>query len=882
MSEPMPTRSALRAVYSARHLFLWAALLTPCAFAAAQDLAAGQPLGCTQPGNGDGASCLQTTQQTTQSAAPQYPDSTSRIPEAVNPGTVQDRPEAPMYRDAAGLPSQDPSLRPTGAAPSHPVALTEFQMLVAGSLGRVLPVYGADLFRNAPATFTPASRIPATPEYIVGPGDQLLVRTWGQLTLNLELTVDRSGSVFIPHVGEVRVAGIRFDQLQGLIKDSIGRVYRNFDINVNLGQLRSIQVFVAGEALRPGSYTLSALSTLVTAVVASGGPAPSGSMRHVLVRRGPTVIADFDLYDFILRGDKSRDVPLESGDVIDFLSVGAQVAVSGSVRRPAIYELRSAETLDNALQLAGGLSSMGDRTSVSVERSTQTPGQPVSRYATEVALDAGGRSTVLQDADLIRVRAVAPRFSQTVTLRGNVASPGRYAWHSGMRIRDLIPDQDALLTPDYWLRREQLGLPVADFQPYFAPRNRPAESPAPAAGELHAQPAQQSSRGLFPALAQEKQPASAASERDGASGAIAASEARRPQDSPSTTPAQRDDAEPSVTLEQPQFPIKTTVLRTAPEINWSYAVIERIDPQTLKPKLIPFNLGGAVLDHQQSENLALESGDVVTVFSVADLKVSRAQQTKYVRLEGEFVHAGIYSVDPGETLHHVIERAGGFTDQAYLYGSQFTRESTRREQQLRLDEYADTLARQVETSASSLSMSLVNAQAASTAGESIASQREIVQRMRSIRATGRVVLPIGFKSRLLADVPDMPLEDGDTFTVPATPTTVGVIGSVYDQNAFLFDGGRLGNYVTKAGGPTRDADWHHAFVIHADGSVVSRTSLSGTVFSGNSFDHQAIHPGDTIVVPQKLSKTTVLRGLADWSSVMSQFALGAAAINVIR
>ena len=204
-------------------------------------------------------------------------------------------------------------------------------MLVAGSIGRIVPVYGAELFANVPDTFAPVQRLPVMPDYVIGPGDELLIRTWGQVTQNLHLTVDRSGSVYIPQVGEFRVAGMQFRQLQDFFKARFDRVYRNYDLNVNLGQLRSIQVFITGEARRPGSYTVSSLSSLVNAVFACGGPGQSGSLRHILLKRNGATIADFDLYDLLLKGDKSKDTNLETGDVIYFPAIGPQVAVVGSV-----------------------------------------------------------------------------------------------------------------------------------------------------------------------------------------------------------------------------------------------------------------------------------------------------------------------------------------------------------------------------------------------------------------------------------------------------------------------------------------------------------------------------------------------------------------------
>ena len=813
------------------------------------------------------------------------------------PPTNAGGPNAPMavYSDNAGDINRTNEGSQHPATPARPRTLTEFQMLVAGSIGRIVPVYGAELFANVPDTFAPVQRLPVSPDYVLGPGDELLIRTWGQVTQNLHLTVDRSGSVYIPQVGEFRVAGMQFRQLQSFLKARFDRVYRNYDLNVNLGQLRSIQVFVTGEARRPGSYTISSLSTLVNAVFACGGPGPQGSLRHIRLTRNSTMVTDFDLYDLLLRGDKSKDVNLQTGDVIYFPAVGPEVAVVGSVRVPAIYELRGQESIAAALALAGGISSVASTSSLEIERTEKQTDGRGSRVAVDVEMDDQSLAAPLRNADIVRVRAEAPRFDKTVTLRGNVVTPGRFAWHEGMRVSDLIPNKESLLTKDYWLRREQLGLPVTDFQPMLPPERM--EAPAPAQpGQSAYRPArpedsQTINSGLFPGLTagvpEDTTPPSAAS--SGQFQSLAASgENDETKNAQGAKVAQTSNQRETLgrgphLVTAPHFQIETQVVRTSPDIDWSYAVVERVDKKTLTTQLLPFNLGALVVDHDPKSDVTLEPGDVITIFSDADIRVPRAQQTKYVRLEGEFEHAGVYSALPGETLRQLVLRAGGLTPQAYLYGSQFSRESTRREQQQRLDEYVSALSYQIEISASNKSTSVVSPTEAATVGASVASQRELVNRLRQMRATGRIVLHIEPFRSDVNSLPDLPLEDGDRFVVPPIPSTVGIVGAVYDPNSFVYiKHNRAGDYLRNAGGPNRNADRKQVFIIRADGSVVSRQYLDHTLWTDDRFNREVIYPGDTIVVPEQLNKTTLLRGLTDWSAVFSQFALGAAAVNVIR
>jgi protein involved in polysaccharide export with SLBB domain len=341
--------------------------------------------------------------------------------------------------------------------------------------------------------------------------------------------------------------------------------------------------------------------------------------------------------------------------------------------------------------------------------------------------------------------------------------------------------------------------------------------------------------------------------------------AEQSQSSPSVPPSSRTEVGP-----------------VAPEIDWDYAVIERLDPATLKTVLISFDLGKLVLQHDASQDLELQPGDVVSIFSQGDIRVPLMQQTKFVYLEGEFVHAGIYTALPGETLRDLVQRAGGLTASAYLYGSEFTRESTRAIQQRRMDEYVQTLEVQMQRGNLALASSAVTSPQDLASGAAAQnSEQSLIGRLRQMRATGRIVLEFKAGSSGLDVLPDIALEDGDRFVVPAVPASVNVVGAVYDQNSFLYETTRrAGVYLHLAGGPNRDADRKHVFIIRADGSVISREAENG--IWGNEFVNLRMDPGDTIVVPEKIFKPSALRGFLDWSQLFSQFALGAAALSVIQ
>ena len=785
------------------------------------------------------------SQNGSSSTAPYLPPATASQGSSANPPTSAQSSDATRVQEVNRRAQTDtarqqlPTDRPT-----------EFQQLVEISTGQQLPIFGASLFREPPSTFAPVDNIPVTPEYVIGPGDELRLQIWGQVNNQGSYIVDRTGAIAVPQIGTVHVAGLRFADLNSFLRSQFGRVFRNFDINVNLGQLRSIQVFVVGQARQPGSYTLGSLSTLVNALFASGGPLPQGSLRDIQLRRGSTTVVHFDLYDLLLRGDKSEDVPLQPGDVLFIPPVGPQVALSGSVSNPAIYELRGETGVEQLLDLAGGRTILAAGSSLRLER--------ISNRSVRSMIDvdlANEPNLAIEGGDILIVTSIVDRFRNTVTLRGNVANPGRYRWHEGMRVTDLLPTREALITRNYWIRRSQLGREMLDYLPAQTPVVAAAQPATTTAGTPEVSPGAAGDRaaGVAPATQAEASPVRSATSASGGGNAVAAA---------------------ALAGSENVFPVRNDVLLSAPDIDWSYAVVERQGPD-LRTTLLPFNLGRAVLDGDASQNIELQANDVVTIFSTADIRVPSTQQTRFVRLEGEFTSAGVYSVRPGETLRQLLARAGGLTPDAYLYASEFTRQSTRRVERQRLNDYADQLEAQVAAETSGQSARAITDRDAAAAQDSASSARAAISRLRQLDPIGRIVLQLKPDSRGIDSVPDLALEDGDRFIVPKVPSNVYVEGEVYSANAFVFERGQhTARYLRLAGGPNRDADRRRAFILRADGSVYSRQygNLSSAL----------IFPGDTIVVPPTINKRAILRNLVDISNIIGGFGVGVAAINVLK
>jgi protein involved in polysaccharide export with SLBB domain len=496
-----------------------------------------------------------------------------------------------------------------------------------------------------------------------------------------------------------------------------------------------------------------------------------------------------------------------------------------------------------------------------------------------------------------------------------------------MKLSELLPNSESLVTRDYWQKRNQLGLPSPVFQPDYAQRftaYRQTQAESQRQYFLYLQRDQE--RRLYDQqqAAQNAQQGQAASAGAGTGGtasstapssdlnAQAASSNNNAYGSSSSDMTAPEEQLPGTVPNQPPQNNQTTIPRSntigggsladqqrmartentstarylndvslmAPEIDWSYAVIERMDPVTLKTSLIPFDLGKLVREHDPSQDLAVEPHDVITIFSQADILVPQSQQTKLIRIEGEVEHAGIYSAEPGETLRHLIERAGGLTPSAYLFGAELTRESTRIVQQQRLDDYVTQLELATDRAGAASAAGAISPTDQTANAASLAATQLLITRLRQLRASGRVVLELAPDADNVDNLPNLPLQDGDRFIVPPKPSSVNVVGAVYEQSSFLFDPQRrVFGYMKQAGGANRDADNKHSFVIRADGSVMSRDSAK--TFWGNEFDQARIHPGDTIVVPERTYRGNGIRTLLNFSQLFSSIALGAGALAVI-
>lgn len=688
------------------------------------------------------------------------------------------------------------------ASPPPPLATTEYQRFVQDTTGRALPLFGYDLFTAG--AFPSLQNVPVPTDYVLGPGDEIDLKLWGAVDADLRLAVDRNGQVNIPRVGTVNVAGIKASQLEPTLRSQVSRVYNNFQLSATLGQLRSIQVFVVGQARRPGAYTVSSLSTLISALFESGGPAATGTLRNIQLKRDGKMVSTIDLYKFINEGDKTADARLQPGDVIVIPPAGPRVAVTGALDQPAIFELTGTEEpLGKVLSYGGRTQALTTPHKVLVERIDATKAK-APRSVDERALDAKGLQSTVRDGDVVTLFKISPEFGNAVTLRGNVAAPLRYAYRPGMRVSDLIPEREALIQPDYYTRRNLV---------------------------VQYENGRESGRNV--------------------------SDSR----------------------------VVNEVKNLLQEINWDYAVVERLDPKELRSQLIPFNLGRAVRDKDPAANVELLPGDIVTIFSVNDLPVPVEKRTQYVRIGGEVKVPGVYQLTPGETLDQLVRRAGGFSQNAFVYGTVFLRESTRAQQQANLDRATRRMEADINSQAAAALQNVRdNDKAAESLQAQLATRRLLLARLQSLKASGRIALELDPRSQ---NVPPIVLEDGDQITVPTTPSFVGVFGAVTAEASFLHKYNYTArDYLDKAG-PTRDADDDYVAIIRADGTVEVNSGVGRSLLSFNTgvLDRR-LNPGDTVFVPEKFDKrsayTRFIEGAKDFTTIFYQFGLGAAGLKVLK
>lgn len=722
-----------------------------------------------------------------------------------------------------------------------------------------LKPFGYDLFDNAPSTFSPVTNVPVPAEYVVGPGDELRVQLFGSQNRNLSLIVDRDGAISFPELGPVRVAGMTFAAAQRTLEQRVAQQMIGVQAGVSMGDMRSIRVFVLGEARVPGSYTVSGLATMTTALFASGGVKPIGSLRDIQLKRQGKVVRQLDLYDLLVHGDTSDDARLLPGDVIFIPPVGATVSVSGEVKRPAIYELRGEGGLGDVVRLAGGFTPEADAGRVSVTR-VDARGE---RTVLGVDLAQGaGNAQAPRNGDVLHVAALRPQLDSGVVLEGFVYRPGAFAWREGLRLADVIGSVDELKpTADqhYILIRRESG---ADrrISVLSADLDAALAAPASAANVLLMPRDRITVLDLGPSRERVIQPLMEELKRQSALSrptelVTVGGNVKVPGDYP-LEPGMRisDLLRAGGSLDSSAFGGTAELAR--------YAVTQGGSRRT---ELLQVDLA-AVRAGNVDADLVLQPFDYLLIKETPDW-ASRESVT----LRGEVRFPGTYPIRKGETLRELLDRAGGLTSFAFPEGSAFTRRDLKELEQQQLDRLAERMRADV----AALALSAANA-GQGEAARALQSGQALLAQLQSSTAVGRFVIDLPELMAMPAHgARDVVLRDGDQLVVPRQRQEVTVIGEVQNATSHLFLP-KLGltDYIEASGGTTKKADTKRIYVVRADGSVANREKG----FLARNYE-RSIKPGDTIVVPLDTERMPRLPFWQAVTQILYNVAISVAAVN---
>lgn len=714
---------------------------------------------------------------------------------------------------------------------------------------RTLSHFGHEVFAPRPGAAATLENMPVTPDYIVGPGDEVIVRLWGRMEGTHRMTVDRDGKIFFPKIGSLYVAGKSFSELKRFLKSKAGTI-AEVSSDVTLGQLKGIRVSVIGEVRSPGWYNVSSLHTAVQVLYLAGGIKDIGSLRRIEIRRAGAVLESIDLYDFLLKGETGADIRLLQGDTIFVPVVGKLVALAGEVRRPAIYELKDEKTLLDLVRMGGGFAPTAYKRRVQVERLEGHFAKVVLDVDAE-ELERDGSTFSLADGDIVRVLPIVLADVNTVTLEGNVVRPGRYELKPGMTVGTLLPDELRFL-PDTWfdyalltrvvppdMRKETIPVNLREI---VLERKKEADVPLKAFDTLTVFP-----RSAF---------------RDVLL-VTATGEVRRPG-----------------TFELKKGARISDLVKLAGDLTKSAYLVQgeivRVDAQR-NFRTIRFDLGKATSGDER-EDLLLEDEDQLIVRRIPDTtdKVT-------VTLAGEVRFPGEYVVNKDERLSSLLSRAGGFTPDAYLEAARFTRVSTQKSQQEAIEKLIDQLEIEIAQKSQDVSGALSKEDIEANR-EVLRARQSLVAQLRKARAQGRVVIRLAEVEKLKGSSADILLEDGDRLEVPKKMNVVNVVGRVYNPTGVVYDPTRdtLGYYLRTVGGPTESADRDHIFLLKANGSVVTKDNVEGGffVFGDRGILSARVEPGDSIVVPEKLVQTRLMKDVKDITQILYQIAVTAGVLIV--
>jgi len=786
--------------------------------------------------------------------------------------------------------------------------------------------FGAQVFRDGLRNLRSVPMdLPVGPDYVVGPGDSLAIDLWGGVSSRLMRVVDREGRVALPEAGPVLVNGRTLEEVQQIVQRTLATQYRDTSVEVSVSRLRTVRVYVVGEVNEPGAYDISSLSTPINALVSAGGVTSRGSLRNLKHYRGRQLIEDVDAYDLLLHGVTPDAKKLENGDTLMVSPLGPQVTVTGMVRRPAIYELHEEKTLADVLDLSGGILPAATLKHVEVQRLDAH--EKRTMLSLNLSSDTGSgiervTSFKIKDGDEIHIFPIAPYNQDTIYLQGHVLRPGKYSYHDGIKLtdiiasyKDLLPEPSAhygeiirLSAPDFRPNVVSFDLAAALKDPASAPALQPLDTvrvfsrfdfePAPTvsvggevrrpgtyktSGQASLRDAVFLAGGLTPNASVDSaqlfridpdgsSKIFSVNLREALNGSSVDNIPLQPRDrllihrnayrvNASTVEITGEVAKPG------RYPY-TGNMRTADLIHAAGGL--KRSAYTESADLTRYEAAGgpaqqlqvslaSVLNGNPTEDVPLRAGDVLAIRQLPGWKDIGAS----IRVSGEVAHPSTYGIQPGERLSSVLARAGGYTQNAYPYGAVLMRRDVR---DIELKSQMELISRIRSEKAVLKTLPEGDTDQRNIKLTALSQTDATLAQLQTHEPVGRVVVHVQKDiSKWKDTAADIPVLDGDVVVIPKNPNTVLVTGQVFNPTAIGLPGSRSARwYLSQAGGLTPLADKKGVFVIRADGSVIAAKNNSSGWFSGDPLS-VSLRPGDTIVVPEKAPKvggpnfTTVLQ-----------------------
>ncbi len=836
----------------------------------------------------------------------------------------------------SGASSQPSSYQNPQVVEQRPVAssATEAKVNDAEKDEQGLKRFGLDLFAGSPTTFAPISDVPVPADYTVGAGDEIVIQLFGKENTTHRLRVNRAGIINFPSLGPVQVAGMTFSDVRDSLNQRVKEQMIGVRSDISLGEMRTMQVFVMGDAYKPGAYTVSALTTISQAIYYSGGFSESGALRNVQLKRNGRVIRKLDMYDLLLKGDARNDIRLLPGDVVFIGALGNTISIDGEVNRPAIYEIKPGETYKQAIQMAGGFTANAYSDQIEVKR-----------YAAKGARDAltlnfsqsHDQQTKVKDGDAVNVLKKNEELTRYVQIEGDVRHPGFIEWKSGLRIADLFQSVDTSFnsTADvsYAVVVREIN-PQRDIEVYQVNLANAILSPT-SKDNLKL-----NSRDRVLVF-------------------------NRFNNEDLDTLADQETVTKAKTLEQAQLQAQQEQLKEQEVMSSSVAVSSAtsLEKKTKQPKIV---FRGKEITKDDFE--ALKQNTRRTLLAPVLLQLQQQSRLglapQIAEVFGEVKHPGRYPITPRMTISTLIEAAGGLTYNAFTINAELARtvinskderasidvERIDLRQAIKGSTADDAIivgrdrlnilekpnvklqstvtlqgevrfpgtytVRQGETLGELLERAggltefahpqgaiftrealrlqeqkLLNQYAADMRAEiakktfradsnmgSVISDPDktlkFVEEASRSKALGRMVVQL---NRILKDErsADFMLEDGDFLFVPTFRSTISIMGEVQVPITYLLDNKLdVDDYLNKAGGAKKQADEDRIFVVRADGSVYKPTS--GYWFGNN---HEELKPGDTIVVP---IDTDYRDALSTWTAATQILYQTGVAINALK